>query len=174
MIGYIFVTDQMIAGVSGAQHSGHERARYCCWCCRWWPEQVNNMSWHQNTHGAIIAVSGCSWQWTQWPAWACGHVWPVMAVMVSLCFLNLRNQHHSNPQCVCHLVQFICLPLCSYLKIQSMALLKQYNEVVELWTGFCVSFIIFPFIWYILTVVSFTFKFYLNFFFFQSNCVLTI
>ena len=42
MIGYIFVTDQMIAGVSGAQHRGHERARYCCWCCRWCPEQVNN------------------------------------------------------------------------------------------------------------------------------------
>ena len=43
MIGYIFVTEQIIAGVSGAQHSGHERARHCCWCCLWCPEQVNNV-----------------------------------------------------------------------------------------------------------------------------------
>ena len=46
MIGYIFVTDQIIAGVSGAQHvvtrgPGEILLVLCCLYC---PEQVNTMS----------------------------------------------------------------------------------------------------------------------------------
>ena len=54
MIGYIFVTEQIIAGVSGAQHRGHERARHCCWCCLWCPEQVNNVLTPKHTRRVLL------------------------------------------------------------------------------------------------------------------------